>query len=138
MAKNDTVSAEVAKLEEKYKNLKNMKAKAEEYKADIEDYNTAIEEMYDNFDSGASQEYTIKFLEEISETNPNLVIGKINVDEEGELAQAFSIRSIPQLYISKGGKIVKNIGLIRCYAICKIDCTQSHRTQRRSKPKIIF
>ena len=48
-------------------------------------------------------------LEEISETNPELVIAKVNVDEEGELAQAFSIRSIPQLYISKNGKIVQNI-----------------------------
>ncbi len=48
-------------------------------------------------------------LEEISLDNPDLVIGKINVDDEGELAQSFSIRSIPQLYISKGGKIVKNI-----------------------------
>ena len=48
-------------------------------------------------------------LEEISETNPELVIGKINVDEEGELAQSFNIRSIPQLYISKNGKIVQNI-----------------------------
>ncbi len=48
-------------------------------------------------------------LEEICETNPELVIAKINVDEEGELAQAFGIRSIPQLYISKNGKIVQNI-----------------------------
>ena len=44
-----------------------------------------------------------------TETNPDLVIGKINVDEEGELAQSFGIRSIPQLYISKNGKIVQNI-----------------------------
>lgn len=48
-------------------------------------------------------------LEEIAETNPNLVVAKVNVDEEGELAQAFNIRSIPQLYISKDGKIVQNI-----------------------------
>lgn len=48
-------------------------------------------------------------LEEIAEENPNIVIGKINVDEEGELAQSFSIRSIPQLYICKNGKVVKNI-----------------------------
>ena len=48
-------------------------------------------------------------LEEIVEQNPNIVIGKVNVDEEGELAQTFSIRSIPQLYISKNGKIVQNI-----------------------------
>ena len=50
-----------------------------------------------------------KVLEEIVETNPNLVVAKVNVDEEGELAQAFNIRSIPQLYISKDGKIVQNI-----------------------------
>ena len=48
-------------------------------------------------------------LEEIVETNPNIVVAKINVDEEGELAQAFNIRSIPQLYISKDGKITQNI-----------------------------
>lgn len=48
-------------------------------------------------------------LEELSEEHPQLVIGKINVDEEGELALAFSIRSIPQIFISKNGKIVKNI-----------------------------
>lgn len=48
-------------------------------------------------------------LEELVETHPELVVAKINVDEEGELAQAFSIRSIPQLYISKNGQIVKNI-----------------------------
>ena len=48
-------------------------------------------------------------LEEISEENPSLVIAKINCDEEGELAQAFKIRSIPQLYIAKEGKIVNNI-----------------------------
>ena len=48
-------------------------------------------------------------LEEIVETNPNILVAKVNVDEEGELAQAFNIRSIPQLYISKNGKITKNI-----------------------------
>lgn len=48
-------------------------------------------------------------LEEISETNPEIVIAKINVDEEGELAEAFKIRSIPQLYICKNGEVVKNI-----------------------------
>ena len=41
--------------------------------------------------------------------NSTVVIAKINVDEEGELAQAFKIRSIPQLYICKNGEVVKNI-----------------------------
>ena len=48
-------------------------------------------------------------LEEIVTNDNSIVIGKINVDEEGELAQTFKIRSIPQLYIGKNGKIVKNI-----------------------------
>lgn len=48
-------------------------------------------------------------LEEVAMANSSLVIGKINVDEEGELAQAFNIRSIPQLYICKNGKVHQNI-----------------------------
>ena len=48
-------------------------------------------------------------LEDLSVDHPELIIGKVNVDEEGELAQAFSIRSIPQIFICKNGKVVKNI-----------------------------
>ena len=48
-------------------------------------------------------------LEDLSIDHPELVIAKVNVDEEGELAQTFKIRSIPQLYISKNNVIVKNI-----------------------------
>ena len=33
-------------------------------------------------------------LEEIALSNPDLAIGKVNVDEEGELARSFNIRSI--------------------------------------------
>lgn len=67
MAKNETLSAEVAKLEEKRNNLNNMKSKVDGYIKDTEDYNEKIEEMYDMFDSGASQEYTVKFLQAIEE-----------------------------------------------------------------------
>jgi thioredoxin 1 len=34
-------------------------------------------------------------------------VGKINVDEQPELAQAFGIMSIPTLVVMKGGKIVR-------------------------------
>lgn len=70
MAKNDIVTDEVAKLEEKYKNLKNMKQKIDDFKNDTEDYNAEIDKMYSSFDSGASQEYTIKFLEAIEGNMP--------------------------------------------------------------------
>lgn len=46
------------------------------------------------------------FVEEIAEENPQYLVGKINVDEEPELAQAFGVSSIPMLVVMKNGKIV--------------------------------
>ena len=34
-------------------------------------------------------------------------VGKVNVDEEGELSQAFGVMSIPTMVLVKDGKIVK-------------------------------
>ena len=34
-------------------------------------------------------------------------IGKVNVDEQPELARAFQVMSIPMLTVVKGGKVVK-------------------------------
>ena len=45
-------------------------------------------------------------VEEIAEENPQYVIGKIDVDDELELAQAFRIMSIPTLVVMKNGKAV--------------------------------
>ena len=39
-----------------------------------------------------------------AESHPDVVVGKVNVDEEGELAAAFGIQSIPTLVVLKGGK----------------------------------
>ena len=36
----------------------------------------------------------------------NVKVGKINVDEEGELAMKFEVMSIPALFVLKGGEIV--------------------------------
>lgn len=44
-------------------------------------------------------------VEEIAEENPDIKVGKINVDEQGELAAAFKIESIPALFVIKEGKI---------------------------------
>lgn len=50
-------------------------------------------------------------LETLSEED-NLVVGKVNVDEEEELSAQFGISSIPALFLVKDGKIVnKNSGL---------------------------
>ena len=45
-------------------------------------------------------------VDEIAEENPQYLVGKINVDEEPELSQAFSVVSIPTLVVMKDGKIV--------------------------------
>lgn len=47
----------------------------------------------------------------IADEHPEYVIGKVNVDEEGELAKSFGVMSIPTLVVLKGGEVVnKAIG----------------------------
>ena len=45
-------------------------------------------------------------VDEIATENPQYLVGKINVDDEPELATAFSVASIPTLVVLKDGKIV--------------------------------
>lgn len=45
-------------------------------------------------------------VDEIAEENPQFLVGKINVDNEPELAQEFGVASIPTLVVIKNGKIV--------------------------------
>ena len=45
-------------------------------------------------------------IEEIAKEHPELSVGKVNVDNEPELAREFSVFSIPTLVAIKGGKIV--------------------------------
>lgn len=45
-------------------------------------------------------------VEEIAQERPDIKVCKINVDEQDELASAFSIMSIPTLMVVKEGKIV--------------------------------
>ncbi len=50
-------------------------------------------------------------LEELSEEFPDLVIAKVNVDDEPELAMKYGINSIPCLMLFENGKLVnKNLG----------------------------
>ena len=44
-------------------------------------------------------------LEEIAEERPDIKVGKINVDEQPELASQFGVMSIPTLVVIKNGKI---------------------------------
>ena len=44
------------------------------------------------------------------------VVGKINVDEESDLAEQFKVMSIPTLYILKSGKVMEKLVGARPYA----------------------
>ena len=44
-------------------------------------------------------------VEEIAKENPHITVGKVNVDEQPELAQEFGIMSIPTLVVVKDGKV---------------------------------
>lgn len=75
-----------------------------------------------NFDSVKSSEKTVlldfyadwcgpcrmvsPLVDEIAEENPQYLVGKINVDEEPQLAQEFGVSSIPTLIVMKDGKII--------------------------------
>ena len=50
-------------------------------------------------------------VDEIAEENPQYTVGKINVDNETELAQMFGVMSIPTLVVLKDGKVAnKSVG----------------------------
>lgn len=45
-------------------------------------------------------------VDKYSEEDSSVKVGKVNVDEENELASAFGISSIPALFVVKHGKVV--------------------------------
>lgn len=50
-------------------------------------------------------------IEELAVENPDVLFGKINVDEEQELAATFSVMSIPTLVVMRNGEVVaKSMG----------------------------
>lgn len=45
-------------------------------------------------------------IDEIAENNPHIKVGKVNVDEEQQLALQFNIMSIPTIVVIQNGKVV--------------------------------
>ena len=41
----------------------------------------------------------------IAEEHPEIKVGKVNVDEEGQLATTFGVMSIPSLFVIKNGEV---------------------------------
>lgn len=48
----------------------------------------------------------VPIVEEIADERPDIKVGKVNVDEETELASQFRVMSIPTLVVMENGKIV--------------------------------
>ena len=46
-------------------------------------------------------------VDEIASERDDIVVGKVNVDEQGELAVRFGVMSIPTLLVFKGGELVQ-------------------------------
>ena len=45
-------------------------------------------------------------VDQIADEREDILVGKINVDDEQELAQEFGVISIPTLVVMRGGKVV--------------------------------
>ena len=52
-------------------------------------------------------------VEEIASERADIKVGKINIDEQSELANKFGIMSIPTLVAMKNGNIIKHVSGIR-------------------------
>lgn len=52
-------------------------------------------------------------VEEIAKELPEIRVGKVNIDEQPELASAFNVMSIPTLAVMKNGKIINTMVGVR-------------------------
>lgn len=52
-------------------------------------------------------------VDEIADERGDILVGKINVDEEEELAREFGVFSIPTLVVMKGGRVVSQSAGVR-------------------------
>ena len=48
----------------------------------------------------------LPLVHEIADENPQYVVGKINVDEEMELASQFGVSTVPTVVVIKNGEVV--------------------------------
>ncbi len=78
---------------------------------------------YDNFDEARNSEKPVlidfyadwcgpcrmvsPIIDQIAQEHPEILVCKVNVDAEQEIAQAFNVMSIPTLAVMKDGKVVK-------------------------------
>ena len=49
----------------------------------------------------------VPMVEAIADERPDIKVGKVNIDEEFELARQFGVMSIPTLMVMKDGQVVR-------------------------------
>jgi thioredoxin 1 len=49
----------------------------------------------------------VPLVEEIAEERSDIKVGKVNVEEQPELARQFGVKSIPMLVVMKNGEVIK-------------------------------
>ncbi len=52
-------------------------------------------------------------IDELASENPNVKIGKVNIDDNPSVAQRFGINSIPTLLVFKGGEVSESFVGVR-------------------------
>ena len=51
----------------------------------------------------------VPMVEAIAEERPDIKVGKVNIDEEFELARQFGVMTIPPLVVIKNGQVVRQV-----------------------------
>ena len=49
----------------------------------------------------------VTLVEQIAEERPDVKVGKVNIDEQFELAREFGVMTIPTLVVMKDGKVIR-------------------------------
>ena len=49
----------------------------------------------------------VPIVEQIAEERPDVKVGKVNIDEQFELARVFGVMTIPTLVVMKDGKVIR-------------------------------
>lgn len=66
---------------------------------------------------------------EAAEERPDVVFGKVNVDQEPKLAQKYEVRAIPTLLVIVDGKVVKTgVGVMKKEALLQLVDEVSKKT----------
>lgn len=82
----------------------------ENFKECVDKYETLIIDFYADWCNPCTALSAI--IDRVAKNYPNVTFGKVNIDEEEELAMGFEVRSIPFVVKIKNGKIVDSfVGL---------------------------